>query len=80
MLANAGITDIDEVDTLTPEQYEYIINNVTVNANNNLQQIQIGLNAAYLYDGVTQTVPLLGDTQDLSTDSFLYDINSAMRR
>ena len=77
VLANAGITDIDEVDTLTPEQYEYIINNVAVNANNNLQQIQIGLNAAYLYDGVTQTVPLLGDTQDLSTDSFLYDINSS---
>ena len=55
----------------------YIINNVAINANNNLQQIKIGLNTAFLYDGVTQTVPLLGDTQDLSTDSFLYDINSA---
>ncbi len=48
-----------------------------MNANNNLQQIQIGLNAAYLYDGITQTVPLLGDQAELTSDSFLYEINNS---
>lgn len=77
ILANAGITDIEEVDELTPEQYEFILNNVAINANNNVQQIQIGLNTAFLYDGLTQSVPLLGDTPVITADSFLYSINNA---
>lgn len=77
VLANAGITDIEAVEELTPAQYEFILNNVAINANNNVQQIQIGLNTAFLYDGITQSVPLLGDTPALTADSFLYSINNA---
>lgn len=77
VLANAGITNIEEVEELTPEQYNYILSNLAINANNNPQQIQIGLNSAFIYDGTTRTVPLLSDTPTITSDSFLYQINDS---
>jgi uncharacterized membrane protein len=77
VLATAGIADIEEVDELTPEQYEFILNNVAIGANNNVQQIHIGLNTAFLYDGLAQSVPILDDTPVITADSFLYNINSS---
>lgn len=76
ILANAGIDDIEEVDSLTPEQYDYIISSLAINGNSNLEQLQVGLHTAFYYDGMTQSVPLVNDPPEISADTFLYDINA----
>lgn len=77
ILANAGISDVEQVESLTPGQYEYILNSLAVHQNNNPQQIQLGLHKGFYYDGLTQSVDFFGPEQEITAESYLYSINSS---
>ena len=75
VLANAGITDIEEVESLTQQQYDYILRNTTVNANGDYTQIQYAYNHGFINNGSTENLPV-SVVSDTSVDSYLYSINS----
>tara|TARA_B100000700_G_scaffold259347_1_gene294113 strand:+ start:4324 stop:6048 length:1725 start_codon:yes stop_codon:yes gene_type:complete len=76
-LASLGITDIDEVDELTPAQYEFIINSLATNENSNFLQKPIASYQAFLYDGMTLPVSFFNDPEDVSTITYLNSINGS---
>lgn len=79
ILRNAGITDIEEVDTLTQEQRDFITRQLANERNSNSQQQRIGFNGAYYFDTTTQSIkPFPANESQLkdSTDSYFYSINN----
>ncbi|OIM97402.1 hypothetical protein BFR57_12355 [Idiomarina sp. MD25a] len=76
-LASLGITDIEEVEELTPAQYEFIVNSLAANTNNNFLQKPIAPYQAFLYDGMTLPVSFFDDPEDVSTITYLNSINGA---
>jgi len=72
--------DPEEDEQLTIAQYEYIVENLGNYANSSLQTQRIGLNQAFIYNGVSSEVNAVSTTADQlenSVDSFLYSINNA---
>ena len=76
-LAALGITDIEEVTELTPAQYDYIVNALAANVNNNFLQKSIAPYQAFMYDGVTQSVSFFDQPDDVSTITHSNSINAA---
>ncbi|WP_224797448.1 DUF3466 family protein [Idiomarina abyssalis] len=79
ILQKAGIADIEEVDTLTPEQREYIIQQIANERNSEPQQQRVGINRSYYFDTTVQSIvpfPANEDQLEDSTDSFFYSINN----
>ena len=76
-LAALGITDIEEVTELTPAQYDYIVNALAANVNNNFLQKSIAPYQAFMYDGATQSVSFFDQPDDVSTITHLNSINAA---
>jgi len=79
ILRNAGITDIEEVETLTHEQREYITRQLANERNSNAQQQRVGVNRAYYFDTTTQSIepfPANDNQLENSTDSYFYSINN----
>ncbi|RUO72989.1 DUF3466 family protein [Idiomarina ramblicola] len=79
ILRNAGITDVEEVETLTQEQREYITRQLANEANSNAQQQRVGVNGAYYFDTTTQSIEPFPANEDQladSTDSYFYSINN----
>ncbi|WP_404402950.1 DUF3466 family protein [Idiomarina seosinensis] len=77
VLANAGISDVEQVESLTPAQYEYIVNSLAMYQNTNPQQLQLGLHNGFYFDGLTRSVDFFEGQPAITSESYLYAINSS---
>lgn len=78
ILRDVGITDIEEVESLTQAQREYITQQLANERNGSLKQQRIGINQAYYFDTTVQSIlpfPATETQLKNSTDSYFYSIN-----
>lgn len=80
LLVNLGYTSAEEIESLTPEEYDYLIRNLANEQNNNQRAFRVGLNRGLLYDGQWQYNNFFASSEagalPASVNNFLLEINN----